>query len=811
METLIDLLYLFKKRDKKEAFIYRTGIRRFTFSYGEIYTLSLKMSTFLEKSGIKKGDKVAIWAPNSPFWAVSFFGILLKGAIVVPIDFASGKQRVLDIINHSGAKFIIQSHYKFEKISQIKSAAIEDLIFYLKNVPAMNQFPRLTKKDICTIVYTSGTTGNPKGVVLTHKNLVANIKQASEHIHFPQSFTFLSVLPLSHLFEQTGGFLTALFRGDKIVYIRTIKPSSIMETLLKEKISGMLVVPRILQLLKSSIEREFDSMGLGVFLKNDIFKKIVSPFIHKKFGSNFQMFISGGAALQVDIFNFWNSLGFKVVEGFGLTECSPILTANTFEEQTAGSVGKAVKGVKIKLINNELLVKGDNVFSSYYKNPKETNNSFYKGWFRTGDLATQDRQGNIYIKGRKKDLIVKSSGVNINPQEIEDVLNKINGVKDSCVLGIDKGGGEETHAVILLKDKNYNKDEILRKANEKLDPLSQIESISIWKDFDFPRTTTLKIQKFKVRESLTSNKFISERSKDTLISLLSGISKKPVESIQEDSYLTSDLGMDSLSRLELINFLEQEYRLDLDDSFINQNTKVSDIRILIQKREGKYKKSGLWLWTNGYFGRKIRVVLDNLIHIPVSKIIFDLDIKGVSNLKTIKPPVIFISNHVSYLDQPAIMFSLPPSWRYNTATAIREEFFFNTRKKDLYHRLFFPYTIVAFNGFLLPQKSGFRRSLSFMGKLIDSKVNILIFPEGTRSRTGHIASFMQGLGLMAKELQVPIVPIRIFGMEKIFPKGAILPKRGKCVVRFGKPMKFTIEPLSEIVSKSRQAVLALKN
>ena len=287
------------------------------------------------------------------------------------------------------------------------------------------------------------------------------------------------------------------------------------------------------------------------------------------------------------------------------------------------------------------------------------------------------------------------------------------------------------------------------------------------------------------------------------------ISKKPTAQIQENSVLTSDLGLDSLSRLELINFLEQEYRLDLEDSIINKRTTVSDLRGLLGKREGKKKKSGLWLWTNSGLGRSIREFLDRAFHIPLAHLLFDLKVRGLSNLKNIKPPVIFISNHVSYLDQLAIMFALPSSWRYSTATAIREEFFFESEKKRIFYRLFFPYTIVAFNGFLLPQKSGFRKSLSFMGKLIDSNINILVFPEGTRTRTGKISQFMQGLGLMAKELQTSVVPIRIIGMEKIFPRGSLFPKRGKCTIVIGKALEFTTETLSQIVEKSRQAVLSL--
>ena len=819
MKTLVDLFKLFEKRNSK-VFVYRTGIRRFEFTYRQLYNLSLQMASYLSQQGIKKGDKVAIFAPNNPYWAISYFGILLVGGVVVPIDFAGGIKRAETIVKLSHAKFIIQSIYKFEKLnpnptesSGFKTVMIEDLVFLLKSLNPIKKIIQVKPTEICEIVYTSGTTGDPKGVVLTHKNIVSNILAACNHISIPSAswrINFLSVLPLSHMLEQTVGFLVPLYRGDKIIYLRIVKPSAILEAFKEENIAAMLVVPRVLLLLKNTIERELSEKGLMPFLHFKISRRIISYIIRKKFGGNFQMFICGGAALPIEVFTFWKKMGFKVIEGYGLTECSPIVSANTFEKQISGSVGKPLKGVKVKLDNNELLVKGENVFSNYYENPDETEKAFINGWFRTGDYVDVDKNGNIFIKGRKKDVIVNASGINIYPQDLENVLNKVKGVKDSCVLGLDLGIGEEVHAALLLQNKDVKVSEVVRLANEKLDSLAQIEGFSVWEDIDFPRTTTLKIQKFKVKERLLNQDKKEEKtSRDTLISLLSNVSKKSVDEIKENSILTSDLGLNSLSRLELINYLEQEYRVDLEDTTINQNTTVADLRKLLEQR-GKIKKQrGLWLWLNNGLGRAMREFLDFIFQIPLSHLFFDLDIHGLSNLKNVKSPVVFISNHVSYLDQPAIMYSLPANFRYKTASATREEFFFSETGTPFFRKILFPYSMIGFNTFLLPQKSGFRKSMAFMGKLIDHKVNILVFPEGERAKTGKLGSFMQGLGLIVKELQVLVVPIRIFGMEKIYPRGTIFPKKGKCTVIFGKPIEFTAETSSEIIQKSRNAVLNL--
>lgn len=816
MKTLIDLFKTFEKQGNKEVFVYRTGIRRFTLTYSEIYDLSLRMARFLEEKGIKKGDRVAIWAGNSPWWAVSFFGILAKGAIVVPIDFASGKKRAETIVKLSGAKFIIQSNYKFEKLTStdgLRTVMVENLFFLLRSQSFIKKLPIIKASDIVEIVYTSGTTGDPKGVILSHKNIISNILGACNHIELPKNFIFLSVLPLSHMLEQTIGFLVPLFRGDKIIYLRTVKPSSIMGAFGKENICAMLVVPKFLLLLKNTIERELEVKHLKVFLTSELLRKAIAPLVRRKFGSKFQMFMTGGAAMPVDVFKFWKEMGIKVIEGYGLTECSPLVSANSIEEQIPGSVGKPLKGLRVRLDNQELLVKGDSVFSGYYQNLQESEKAFKDRWFKTGDFAEITTDGRITIKGRKKDVIVNASGINIYPDEIEAVINRIDGIRDSCVIGLDRGEGEEVHVVLLLKNKNADIHKIIKSANEKLDPLQQIEGFFVWSDFDFPRTTTLKIQKFRVKEKLLRENAKQDWvSKDVLLSLLANVSRRSEAEIKEGSLLTSDLGLNSLSRLELINYLEQEYRVDLEDTAINQTTRVKDLRVLITKGEKNKTPNRFKFWTNTQYGVAGRKLLDNIFHFPFIDYFFDLRVEGLRNLRNINGPVIFIPNHIGFLDQPAIMRVMPEKLRYSTSTAAKEELFFEenlTLFQKFWKRLIFLYTTFAFNSFLLPQRSGFRKSLSYMGKLIDHNINILVFPEGHRSKNGKMQDFMPGLGLMVKELQVPVVPIRIIGIENIFPRGAKFPKKGKCTVIFGEPIEFTTETPSEIVEKSRDAILNL--
>lgn len=824
MKTLCDLFRLFARRNKKVAFVYRTGVRRFVFSYRDLHRLSMKMAGLLEERGVKKGDRVLLWAPNSPWWGIVFWGVISRGAIVVPVDFMSGKERAETIAKLTEAKLIIQSQYKLERIAAENSILIEELEYLLNDVEPAGKMAEAHPDDIAEIIYTSGSTGDPKGVVLTHKNLIANLVQINRHISvITSAWRFLSLLPLSHMLEQMGGFLIPLYHGGTIVYLRTLKPSAMMEALDKDDTYAVVTVPRLLQALKNSIERELAHKHLGgvsawlmrktVRFSKTTKKKIFFP-IQRKFGKHFTLFVSGGAPLDEEVWRFWQALGFNVLEGYGLTECSPVLSLTTMEKQVVGSAGQALPDVQLKIENGETLAKGDNVFSGYYRNDSATKEAFTSdGWFQTGDLGVFDAEGNLFIKGRRKEMIVTGAGVNVFPEDVERVLNVLEGVRESCVIGVNSGEGEEVYAVLIL-DVARTPEEIIQKANEKLDPQQQITGFSLWNEPEFPKTTTLKIRRFQVRDRIAQGpKSNTPHTEDKLTYLISKVTGKPVAEIQDSSLLVADLGLTSIARLELVSFIEQEFRLDLEDTFITQKTTVGDLRFFIEKREKHKTSHNLRLWTAGKGATIVRKIFDALVQIPLSRIFFIFEIRGIENFQDVanKTPVLFIANHISYFDHPAIYYSLPPLLRYRTATAVWEEFFFKDTNplKRFWKRFAYEYGTLFFNFFTLPQESGFRKTLEHMGKLIDRGNNILIFPEGERSRDAMLLPFQQGLGLMVKELKVPVIPIKIFGIEHIFPVGATFPKRGNVTIRFGKPLIFKKESPSEIVEKSRQAIIDL--
>ncbi len=821
MQTLMDLFATFETLGAKTAFVNRTGVRRLEVSYTVFCDLALKMANLLAQNGVVPGDRVLIWGPNSSWWAIAWWGIILRGAVAVPVDFMSDLARAESIRVLTRAKLVLQSRFKQDRMIAAPSLLLENLQYLLEEMQPISEITSAVPEDTAELIYTSGTTGNPKGVVLTHKNLIANLLQINQQVPIiSRKFNFLSLLPLSHMFEQMGGFLTPLYRGGSIVYLRTLKPSAIMSALAEEDIYIIMSVPRLMQLLKTGIEQELAEKHLLTFFHGltqlatrlpQGFRRILFFPLQRKFGRNFTAFVSGGAPLAPDLFRFWSSMGFIVLEGYGLTETSPVLCVNTMERQQVGSVGPPLPGVQLKLVAREVLVQGDNVFPGYYENEQATRNAFTDdGWFRTGDLGELDPDGWLIIKGREKELIVTTAGVNVYPDELEAVLNRITGVKESCVIGLNRGGGEEVHAVLLLDGSGVKPEEIISLANKSLDTLHQIIGYTLWHEPEFPKTTTLKIRKFAVKESLENgqHKEAATASKDSLLNLLARITKTDVAQIREESLLVNDLGLTSIDRLELVSFLEQEYRLDIEDSQIGLQTRVSDLRQIIVKR-GKYARHDHFrFWTNTVFFNGLRMVWDKLFHNPLFRQFVTLKVQGIEKLENLTGPVFFVANHLSYLDQPAVMSALPSRLRYSCATAAWEEFFFGDYHgvERLLRRLSYEYGTVMFNLFPLPQSQGFSGSLAYMGRLADAGINILIFPEGGHSRDGAMQPFQLGLGIMVKELGLPVVPVKISGTDQVLPHEVRFPKQGEVTVIFGDPLHFSYEEPAEIVEQARDAV-----
>jgi len=456
----------------------------------------------------------------------------------------------------------------------------------------------------------------------------------------------------------------------------------------------------------------------------------------------------------------------------------------------------------MKIEKGEILVKGESVFLGYFKNPEKTKESFSHGWFRTGDLGFFDDEGFLYIQGRKKDMIKTSSGINIYPEDIEAVLKRCKGVKDACVLGLPTKKGETIHAVLLLE--KGSPAEIIAEANKQLDEAQKITNYSLWPLPDFPRTPTMKIKKFEVLAALQK-----EQKKITI----------PISPIQEilaqftNKKITShatlqDLGLSSLDRVELASQLEQKLLQDIDENELRTETTVQQVEELLGKRE---KSLHIRRWTRWSLVQILRIFMQHLFFFPIIALFCKRKIIGKENLAEIKAPVIFVANHESHLDTPALLMSLPFSFCTKIAPAAWEEYFFAEHKEwwmKFWQVFTYNFTTLFFNVFMFPQTKGFRKALRYAGELIDENWNLLVFPEGARS-TGKMLPFKEGIGFLAKEMHVQIVPVRLRGLSAVLPSKKWWPTPGNLTVTIAKPLQFTTESIVDITKKVEDAVRRL--
>lgn len=508
------------------AFRMRRGEAYQEFSFRLTAELAARLSARLKELGVGKGDRVALSAENRPEWAIAFLAITAMGAVAVPLDASSPKSELLPLIEDSGAVAIILSQQtahlaegtKLEK----RSVSMEDYE-HLPLLPV--DLPAPEPDDLASIVYTSGTTGQPKGVMLTHRNIVSNALAGASCFEIGPSDKFLSVLPLHHTFETTGGFLAAFSGGCSITYAESLKSYSLLKNMQETGVTIMLGVPLLYQLFFDGILRSAEEQGKGrlfaaLFSVSRFFKerlgvkigKLLFAAVHKKFGGKIRFFVSGGAALDPELIRSFELMGFTMIQGYGLTESSPVLTACTLHANRTGSVGRPIPGVEIRIAGTdavgEILATGPNIMTGYYQRPELTSKVIINGWLYTGDLGYFDQAGFLFITGRSKDLIVTGSGVNVYPEEIETLLNKLPPVKECCVLGAVVGAGlrkgsEEVLAVVVPKEGRSEAEvkAAVGELNKKLTEYKRIARLIVRQE-ELPKTRLMKVKRFELRKEL---------------------------------------------------------------------------------------------------------------------------------------------------------------------------------------------------------------------------------------------------------------------------------------------------------------------
>jgi len=795
--TVLSYLDDFTARGETIAFAQRRGLRTTRWSCKQISITAYQFARELEARGITKCDRVLLWAENSPEWIASFFGCLLRGAIVVPLDIQSDPSLVCRIQQQVGASLAICDAVTRSlvdlHIPLIDLSGLDPLLAG----HAADTYPvdRIEQDDDVEIVFTSGTTADPKGVRITHGNLLANLVPLEQKIkpylkweRVVHPVRFLNLVPLSHVFGQFMGIFVPQLLGGEVFLQGSLNPSQIIETIKRERISVVVAVPRTLEVLRETIERNYQDAGDAGRIKTEIAAAANQHFIrrwwrfrrlHRRFGCKFWAFVSGGATLSDETETFWRRLGFAVIQGYGMTETAAIISVNHPFRGTRRSIGKTLPGQEVKLSKDgEILVRGENVSPGYWN--ESPGHEMAGGWFHTGDVGELDDQGNLYFKGRHKEVIVTSAGVNIYPQDIELVLNRQPEIKASAVIEIESAHGPEPLAVLILRGQGAKPEPVINRANESLAPHQQVRRWFIWTDEDFPLTATQKIRKQLVAERVRAKLAgsVSDHSSDQtrpLAEIVARISGERSSQLEPSARLGIDLKLDSLGRVELLSALEDRYQIEIDEASFTDATTIENIEKIIRAGSPAAASYPYPRWPYRWPATWARTVLLYLIVFPAIRIMGWPKVRGKQQLRDLRGPVVFVCNHVTMTDHALILFALPLRLRAKTAIAQDGEILRGWRhppkqtgwlNKTLNLLKYFSVALI-FNVFSMPQKSGFRQSFGFAGELVDRGYNLIIFPEGERTKHGAMNDFKAGAGLLIKELGAPVVPIRIHGLWRL--------------------------------------------
>lgn len=827
--TLHDLLKSLARRGPQPAFVHRTEVRRFVWSYGQVYQGAQQVAAYLASQGLRSGDRAVLWLPNSPYWVMAFFGCLRAGVVAVPIDPRSTPEFARGVLSQVEARLVFRSRYRPAPDLPVPTCFVEDMDAILtERLPPPPDHP-VAPETVAEIVYTSGTTGTPKGVVLTHGNLAANLTSLDTALPQEPELRLLSLLPLSHTFEQQVGLFFPLARGGQVVYLETLKPSALLEALSKESIVLVVAVPRLLQMLMDQLTREIARLpgGSVAFRALDSIARRV-PFqqrrllfwaVHHRLGGRLKYLVSGGAPLDPGLEREWEQLGVSVLQGYGLTEASPVVACNVPDAERTGSVGRLLPGVEVRIApDGEVLVRGPNIMAGYYCQPAQTAEVLHGGWLHTGDLGHFDADGFLYIDGRKKEVIVTPEGVNVFPEDVERALDQQPGVRASCVVGWQG----RVFAVLLPADRPaLDPGRAVAAANRLLPPSQHIRGYVVWPFHDFPRTPLLKVHRAQVLASLPQLLAGQLRAppagvREPLTSVrrvIAHVAGVPVSQVRPEATLGVDLGLGSVERLEVVALLEEELNVEIEEEALTSETRVRDLERMAQEAPPPGRRIRLRRWTRWRPVSLLREGFWLLALFPAIKLVCrPLHIEGRENLEGLQGPAIFLSNHTSYLDAPVILLALPPRFRSRIAPAAWAEFFeapLGRPLQWLVKEAAYQFVSIFFNVFLVPHRRGFRASLRYAGELVDEGWNLLFFPEGAMTLTGQMNPFQEGTGLFVSRLKVPVVPVKVEGLFHILPPHTARLRPGPAAVKFGRPIWVRAGSYLEITRQIEAAVRSL--
>lgn len=835
---------------------------RYTFS--EVEEKAREAARILRSAGLKPGDHVVLFSENQPEWGICHFGAVLAGLVVVPVDSQVWTREIWSICGFNHARAVLASvkcmgRFFRKELEEHSSGETPVLFFNVDEfcqpfspdsfpVNSTLQLDRIIEyephqahaEDPVAVIYTTGTLDDPKGAVHNHRSILANVRGVNHYMTVRDGDQFLSVLPLYHALEYTCGFLMGIHGGATITYQQSLKPKNILAAMRETGTTSMLGVPTLFSMIRDDIERRILKSNKSVF-RNGILqgsrminaslekrfgknlgRKMFSA-VHQEFGGKIRVFVSGGSALGEDLFNYYKILGMPIYEGYGLTETAPVLTVSPLHRARAGSAGKPLPGVEVRLYHSdadgvgEIIVRTPSLMKEYFRNPGATAQSVREGWFHTGDLGWVDGDGYLYITGRIKDVIVTGAGKNVYPTDLEAIYRELQGIEEICVFGIRAGLTEEVHALIYPSedyrsgdDPKHNEKAIQKEIRElarELPSYNRLQSLHFSYN-PLPRNSEGKLDRIGIKQEVKAlaGKLAGDRKKrdyrsrgdsrsgmrQVILEELSSLSGLEIHEISDESHLYTDLGLDSLMALEFLMSMEQKFGVIIPDERAAGLQTVGDVLGEVKRiglhpekaRRSRIHRSTLSLKERPFRDRLIlRVSFQALRNF--SRTYFDLKLQNPEVIPE-NGAYILAANHASHLDTVVMISALTQALGVRKSRRLHiigaRDYFFEGPFKSWFFSTCMNVVPIERDELSL---GGLRR----LSSILAAGEPILIFPEGTRSRSGELQEFKPGVGLVAWEQKVPILPVFLKGTYDAMPAGKSMPKRFPISVIFGRMIR----------------------
>jgi long-chain acyl-CoA synthetase len=817
--SLAEYLENFQRHGRECAYVHHRGYRTARWSYSQVAETAYQFARELAARGIGKGDRVQIWGENCAEWVAAFFGCALRGAVVVPMDDIATPEFAGRVFQQVAAKLLVCSRAHAGQNAQAPVLLLQELVAGVaRHSPASYSSVSVSPQDTLEIVFTSGTTAEPKGVVITHGNVLANIAPLEEQIRgylkyerFVHPIRFLNLLPLSHVFGQFLGIFLPQLLGGTVIFQEALNPAQVAASIHRERVSVLVAVPRMLQSLKEKIERDLEDAGQLEPFRQKFREAEGKHFlrrwwtfrrVHRQLGWKFWAFISGGAALDRATEEFWGRVGFAVIQGYGLTETTSLISVNHPFRLGKGSIGKVLAGRQVKLeADGEILVRGSGVATAYWTGQELQSVVDQDGWYRTGDIGALDADGNLYFKGRKKQVIVTPAGMNVYPEDLEAALRRQPEVKDCVVVGLPRNGNAEPCAVLILRDLSADVESVMKRVNDSLAQYQRMRAWLAWPEQDFPRTSTQKPRTnliLQVVQERLGEKPSATATAGPLAELIARITGRELPPLRPEANLEADLNLGSLERVELLGALEDRYQLELSETAFAAVNTVGDLERMLQEKNAPRLQYHYPRWTLRWPVTWVRLIAHYLLLRPAVFLLGWPRIEGRENLRGVPGPVLVISNHIGDVDVGFVLTALPARFRHRLAAATGGEALRALRTPPasrrllgrVYDRVKWALGVSLLNLFPLPRAAGFRDSFAYAGEAADRGYSLLVFPEGHHTTDGTLQPFRAGVGLLTNNLGMPVVPMRIDGLFELKQAGKKFARPLVVRVKIGPPVRF---------------------